>query len=154
LRLFAVACCRHYQHLLMDRRSVEALECGEEMAEGRTTRLLCEPVLLAASEAVLDTYQQLVRAGHVPAKTRKPVGLAEAVWHLIDEETGEGATYNVMATLQSATLPFDPLADLMRCIFGNPFKPVTVDPSWLTWNSSTVVKLAQVIYQQRAFDRL
>ena len=42
-------------------------------------------------------------------------------------------------------------ADLLRCIFGNPFRPVTLNPSWRT---SNVVGLAQSIYADRAFDRL
>jgi hypothetical protein len=36
-------------------------------------------------------------------------------------------------------------------IFGNPFRPVTLDPTWLT---STVKNLAEAIYEERAFDRL
>ena len=40
---------------------------------------------------------------------------------------------------------------LLRCIVGNPFRPVSVDPSWLT---STTVELARGIYDDRAFDRL
>jgi hypothetical protein len=40
---------------------------------------------------------------------------------------------------------------IIRDIFGNPFKPVTIDPSWLT---SNVVSLAQAIYDERAFDRM
>ena len=40
---------------------------------------------------------------------------------------------------------------LLRDIFGNPFRPVTADPSWLT---STVVALARTIYYEWAFDRL
>jgi len=40
---------------------------------------------------------------------------------------------------------------LLRDVFGNPFRPVSADPSWLT---STVVDLAQGIYQERAFDRM
>jgi hypothetical protein len=40
---------------------------------------------------------------------------------------------------------------LLRDVFGNPFRPVSVDPRWLT---STVVTLAEGIYQERAFDRL
>jgi len=40
---------------------------------------------------------------------------------------------------------------LIRCVLGNPFRPVTVDPTWIT---STVVTLAEGIYQDRAFDRL
>jgi hypothetical protein len=31
---------------------------------------------------------------------------------------------------------------------------LTLDPSWLTWHDGTVVKLAQGIYDERAFDRL
>jgi biotin carboxyl carrier protein len=42
-------------------------------------------------------------------------------------------------------------ADLLRDIVGNPFRLVTVDPSWLT---STVLALANGVYQDRAFDRL
>jgi hypothetical protein len=45
-------------------------------------------------------------------------------------------------------------ADMIRDIFGNPFRPVTVDPTWIAWNDSTVVKLAQGIYDDRAFERL
>ncbi len=40
---------------------------------------------------------------------------------------------------------------LLRDIFGNPFRPATVDPNWLT---STVVALAEGIYAERAFDRM
>jgi hypothetical protein len=42
-------------------------------------------------------------------------------------------------------------AALVRCIFGNPFRPVAIDPAWLT---STVVALARGIYDDRAFDRM
>lgn len=40
---------------------------------------------------------------------------------------------------------------ILRCLFGNPFRPVTVEPDWLT---SDVVALAEGIYNNRAFDRL
>ena len=40
---------------------------------------------------------------------------------------------------------------LLRDILGNPFRPVALDPEWRT---STVVALAQGIYEERAFDRL
>ncbi|HVK15982.1 MAG TPA: hypothetical protein VM533_03475 [Fimbriiglobus sp.] len=41
--------------------------------------------------------------------------------------------------------------DLLRCVLGNPFRPVTAEARWLT---STAVGLAQTIYVERAFDRL
>ncbi|MCE9560796.1 MAG: hypothetical protein K8U57_01950 [Planctomycetes bacterium] len=39
----------------------------------------------------------------------------------------------------------------LRDIFGNPFHPVALDPSWLT---PTVVRLAEHIYHKRAFDQM
>ncbi|MBN9121910.1 MAG: hypothetical protein J0I06_22675 [Planctomycetes bacterium] len=42
-------------------------------------------------------------------------------------------------------------SQLLRDIFGNHFRPVVVEPSWLT---STVVTLTEGIYQEKAFDRM
>jgi hypothetical protein len=39
-------------------------------------------------------------------------------------------------------------------VFESPFKSVTLDPALRTWNHSSVAKLAQEIYTDRAFDRL
>jgi hypothetical protein len=47
--------------------------------------------------------------------------------------------------------PGDQAPPLIREIFGNPFRPITVNPSWLT---SDVVVLATGIYQDLAFDRM
>ena len=41
--------------------------------------------------------------------------------------------------------------DILRHIFGNPFRPISLNPSWLT---STVLALAQGIYSEKAFDRM
>jgi len=44
-----------------------------------------------------------------------------------------------------------PDAVALRCLFGNPSRPATLDPAWLT---STTIALANGIYADRAFDRL
>jgi hypothetical protein len=41
--------------------------------------------------------------------------------------------------------------ELMRCVFGNPFRPVSFSPRW---RSADAVGLARGIYDDRAFDRL
>jgi hypothetical protein len=46
------------------------------------------------------------------------------------------------------------VAELLREVFGNPFRPVSISRSVLAWNDGTVVKLARAIYDERAFDRL
>jgi hypothetical protein len=43
---------------------------------------------------------------------------------------------------------------IIRDILGNPFRPARVAGSWLRWNDGTIPKIAQGIYEDRAFDRL
>lgn len=74
-------------------------------------------------------------------------------WHWINEmsqlerpETLEQAYESFSLTYYKSRLP------LLRCIVGNPFRHVTIDPSWLTWNDRTVPKLARKIYDEERFD--
>ena len=46
-------------------------------------------------------------------------------------------------------------ASVFRDIFGNSFRPVSVhNSSWVAWNDGAIPKMAQVIYDDRAFNRL
>jgi hypothetical protein len=38
---------------------------------------------------------------------------------------------------------------LVRDLFGNPFRPVTVSPAWRAWDGGAVVRLAQAAYEGR-----
>ena len=42
-------------------------------------------------------------------------------------------------------------APILRCVVGNPFRPVAFDP---TWRTRSVAGLADVIYAEWVFDRL
>lgn len=44
--------------------------------------------------------------------------------------------------------------DIIRDIFENPFRSVTLEDSWLSANDGAVSKLAQTIYDEHAFQRL
>ena len=46
------------------------------------------------------------------------------------------------------------LSNLLRDIFGNPFRTISADSRWVEWNDRTVPKLAQAICDEYAFDRL
>lgn len=43
------------------------------------------------------------------------------------------------------------LCNLLRCIFGNPFHPIILNPHWLT---PTVTALAALIHEERQFDKM
>jgi hypothetical protein len=45
-------------------------------------------------------------------------------------------------------------AELLRDLIGNPFRQLGIDAHWLAWNDATVLRIAQAIYNQRAFDRM
>jgi hypothetical protein len=45
-------------------------------------------------------------------------------------------------------------ADLLREVVGNPYRPVAVDPAWLTWNGGAVPKMAQAVLAEARFADL
>ena len=45
-------------------------------------------------------------------------------------------------------------ADIFRDVMANLLRPCSIDPTWLHWKDDAVVKLAQSIYHERAFDQL
>jgi hypothetical protein len=47
-----------------------------------------------------------------------------------------------------------PPCDILRDLYGNPFRRVQAEPSWLKWNAGALPKMAQAIYDERANDRL
>jgi hypothetical protein len=64
-------------------------------------------------------------------------------WELPVAERGEGnPEWKVERGKQAA---------LVRDIFGNPFRPVVIDPAWLTWRDGTIPKIAQAIDDERRF---
>jgi hypothetical protein len=46
------------------------------------------------------------------------------------------------------------LADLLREIFGNPFRPVVADPAWIAWQNGVIHTMADEIYTQRSYALL
>lgn len=41
-------------------------------------------------------------------------------------------------------------AEILRCLFGNPFRPRSIATDWLTWQNGLVVSLARSAYEQRS----
>jgi hypothetical protein len=155
LRLFAVACCRQLGPLLSDPRITTALDVAERHADGASTQADLEAALRGASraqhaqrrKALLFAYAAVMDAcgpGPVgPGAAEKSAWAAAAA---ADPRTTYGERLRQVRPDLYASL-----AELLRDVIGNPFRPVPVDRSWST---PAVARLAQDIYDDRAFDRL
>jgi hypothetical protein len=151
LRLFAVACCRGIWHLLADERSRAAIAVIEQYADG----LVGRERLVAAR----DGAREAKRRFPVPAQVRawRAAGaVQDATRDMARSAALNSAAESGRAMDAGDTNHWDAeamrsRAALLRCIVGNPFRPETEDPAWMT---PSVVALAKAIYDERAFDRL
>jgi hypothetical protein len=146
LHLFACACCRRTWRLLRDPRSRTAVEVAEAFADG-----------LAGEEGLRDAAFEAEDAGS-PGNP----GWAGAYYVACDTFDAETVAYYSRAGLSppvwepgiNAVRPDEPelvaearsQCELLRDIFGNPFRPVTLSPAWQT---PQVVALAQAAYDER-----
>ena len=106
-----------------------------------------ELAMLAGDDASWHTMREAIIAWAAASPTQKN-GQSAAVWAVHE--------------IQSVFVENEPKSEeervaqciLFHEIFGNPFQPVALNPAWLAWNDGTVRKIAQSIYDERAFDRL
>ena len=168
-RLFSVACCRRIEHLMDSPDSRAAVAFADAHAgvpmKGLRGRGPVERAARAVYRAAATRLAELA-PGHEPDGSDTACLAAHAaVWVVAPDATA--AARHIQSSAVSAVMTFviprgsDELdtffaeqqaqADLLRCVFGNPFRPVAVDPDWRT---ATVVALATTIYEGRAWDRL
>jgi hypothetical protein len=169
-RLLAVAACRLIWHLISDEKSQEAVEVAERLADGMANeeqRSKAEEAARNVAEEAFDRWDAeltLVAAAGVDywaaAAVTGVVALAEkeieetiseagmALAWFEDEELAAGPDYWAGIELSG------PWPQLIRDIFGNPFRSAIISPAWLSWSDSIIPKLAQSIYDERAFVRL
>lgn len=170
LRLFIVACCRRVWHLLSDERSRQVVELAELCADGLAEKENLETAGLQAHwvDALTQSRPRLAEgawdAGYWAAKAATcaaeslPTISADVCW-CPARAMGFSARAK-QVTEHTAPLPWTAIekkesrhqTNLLRCIIGSPFRPVTTDSAWLAWNQGTVQNIAQAIYDERAFD--
>jgi hypothetical protein len=173
LRLFAVACCRRIWHLLADVRSRGAVELAERFAGGEAGREELDLAEEAAGAVAGEAEAAADKATSAAAKEAAWAAIepADAAWATLRtaiedaardickaaawaaaKAAGAAATAAQEETAGAAERKAQ--AALLRDLFGNPFRPFHVDPACLSWRDGTVLKMAQAIYDDRAFDRL
>jgi hypothetical protein len=160
LRLFACACCRRIWHLILDERGKKAAWVAERYADGLATdeerRVAWEAAW--ADDLPGDNPQQssvfaAVHAGYFACHQPKWIyRAASSASDAVFYKTRETADEDHASDLEEAES--DAQRSLLRDIFGNPFRPATLNPSWVAWNDGAIRKMAQGIYDARAFDRL
>jgi len=149
LRLFAVACCRQVQHLLVDKQSRVAINVAERYAEG----LASNEELARADRAVLDLGNaddsdceaNLARATTAYVASRGALMAASfTLLYSVDQPSNSRDWSRQKSDLIQRRA-------LLNDIVGNPFHPARIDLTYLT---PPVTNLAQAIYDDRTFDRL
>lgn len=149
--LFACACERRlWGHPDCEREKVEVTE---SYADGQATAA----EVLAALEHIGSEHYTLGDVTDMdPVAWANDESERSAEYAANIEQRGPRTSTlgNIQAWDDSYATERNAHATLLREIFGNPFRPAGVKPSWLTWNDGIVVKLAQSIYDERAFDRM
>jgi hypothetical protein len=158
VRLFSAACCRRVWHLGTDRRSNHAIEVAERDADGQATRRQRRFAVMAAGLAAGEDWTSqpgcAVATAAMRAVTTPVDGAGAAMlagWAVAFDARGSqaGETAVQGGLLAEAAAEQAAQADLVRDIFGNPFRGRLVDPRWVSWNDGLVPRLAQSAYDDR-----
>ena len=145
-RLFLCACCRSMWHLLLDSESRHIVELAEQFADGLATKGDLE-------QANGPAWNAALYADGLPAKYAERM----AVWsaRIDPAERTLALVQGELMKIKQLGQEVPRVALLFRCIFGNPFHPPSPLPEGvLAWNDATVRRIAEGIYEERAFERL
>jgi hypothetical protein len=145
LRLFACACCRRVWDVLPDARSRLAVEVAERFADGQATD---------AERAAAWSEATAVEPAAIYSVDRRTAALAYARYVAAAATAGFANDAAAYAIADYAATPPEVQCDLMRDVFGNPFRPVPLEPRWLLWGGGVVRELAQQIYNGRRSEDL
>jgi hypothetical protein len=152
LRLFSVALARTLWNQ-MNPVMRESVDAGELFADGV---ILCDEVSVVAKKLEQWAQDGINDSGGIRnwRKAMTPEMMScfflasmghhpKTEWILMWEKN---LYYRIASKTNRLIQP-----TLLREVFGNPFSPVTLNPSWL---APTVLTLANGIYEEKAFDRM
>ena len=103
-----------------------------------------------------DLEDQLYCAARKEDAARAAKGVARSTDRLskLAEEMGQAAGWALCSTGRTLAMIKEfraRQARLLRCIFGNPFRPAALESTWIT---PATIELARMIYEDRDFSRM
>jgi hypothetical protein len=141
LRLIAVAGWRRVWHPLRYKQRREAVEIAEQVADG----LVSDSNRQAFWEVLQRMKEQAITDGNFEWATWLRYTQSPVSKDVIHEILFIPGTY---ATPQQSR----DMCRLLREVFGPlPFRPISIDPTWLTWHGGLLVSMAQRMYEGRDF---
>jgi hypothetical protein len=161
--LFNVACCRRVWRWLTEEVSRNAVEVAERFADGLATEEERQAAFTAAGRVVGRDAMHSAWADRETSPDRwmaLEVGGAAhvaAACHRCDDWYFYGGCARITARGLGARSERDAFAEraaqagLLRDLFGDLFRPATIDPSWFEWNGRAVPEMAEVVYDERSF---
>jgi hypothetical protein len=177
LRLFAIQCCRRIWDRITDPRCRAAVEFAERFVEVGVARRRGRPAVEnAASRACQEVegsynacLNQIDRISVVvdsyvfdaATSTIYPSAWHAALWTSAQaalaigwEWTRDKNTDPAECNPEGKAAEHQQQALMLRDICGNPFQPPpAISPTILAWDSGTIPKLAQAMYDENTFDR-
>jgi hypothetical protein len=148
LRLYACACTRHvWPHLAAEDQGRQLVELHEQYADGLVSRAEVAAAAQAAWEAAGGGFDSAVeRRGKEDSPEQRAVVVACLG---LSSPAGAAKYFTDHCWRRDNDQERSKLCELFREICGNPFRPIAVAMSSLTWNAATVVRLAQAAYEDR-----
>jgi hypothetical protein len=140
LRLAAAACTRQVWALLADRWSREAVETAERFVDRTADRHDFAVARTGAEDAVLWAEKHATQVALHAARAAAAVTLESPV------EAARAAALHAGKVIGETSGPL--LCGLLRDVFGNPFRPVVPEPSWMGRDGG-IKLLARSLYDDR-----
>lgn len=144
-RLFSCACVRRQVWHLLDGRGREAVNLSDRLAQGQASLTELQSAALAMNTAFHTTHEKTAKAATKAASmTLWATAYATRIARHVRDALGQ----------PDRDVARQDQVSLIRDIFGNPFHPSTIDPTWLHWNDATPTRIAQAINEERRFEQM
>jgi hypothetical protein len=163
LRLFACACVRRYWSYLRYRAPREAVEVAERYAEGEASDRELEQARERAelSAQTAPEFEQPTYVAALATVAEEALEAARQARESIRRQAVLAAAFEVIpgedetrANLEASRRECRAQCELLREVFGNPFRRVRFDPAWLSCSSGAGGAILQAVWQEQRFEDL